>query len=170
MNATWPFFATSHGKTKNDGVGATVQRETTKESLRSPCESAARVGPPATAAPLSALGPAAAAAAAALAPDRERLALDISALKQQYARLRERQRQAHIILSVVVSLSKQIVRRPRAAPRPGAALRPGAPPPRPPPSPDRERPRARHLRSKQQYAAPEKASEATCILSDSHNI
>ncbi|XP_034183224.2 uncharacterized protein LOC117605705 isoform X1 [Osmia lignaria lignaria] len=37
----------------------------------------------------------------ALAPssDRERLALDISTLKQQYAKLRERQRQAHIILS-----------------------------------------------------------------------
>lgn len=32
-------------------------------------------------------------------PDRERLALDISSLKQQYARLRERQRQAHIILA-----------------------------------------------------------------------
>lgn len=32
-------------------------------------------------------------------PDREKLALDISALKQQYARLRERQRQAHIILA-----------------------------------------------------------------------
>ncbi|XP_047107783.1 uncharacterized protein LOC124776685 [Schistocerca piceifrons] len=32
-------------------------------------------------------------------PDRERLALDISALKQQYAKLRERQRQAHIILT-----------------------------------------------------------------------
>ncbi|XP_046744038.1 uncharacterized protein LOC124410003 isoform X2 [Diprion similis] len=31
--------------------------------------------------------------------DRERLALDISTLKQQYAKLRERQRQAHIILS-----------------------------------------------------------------------
>ncbi|GLV44391.1 uncharacterized protein CBL_10195 [Carabus blaptoides fortunei] len=31
-------------------------------------------------------------------PDRERLALDISALKKQYAKLRERQRQAHIIL------------------------------------------------------------------------
>ncbi|XP_024876036.1 uncharacterized protein LOC112457311 isoform X1 [Temnothorax curvispinosus] len=37
----------------------------------------------------------------AMAPssDRERLALDISTLKQQYAKLRERQRQAHIILS-----------------------------------------------------------------------
>ncbi|XP_032672530.1 uncharacterized protein LOC116844721 isoform X2 [Odontomachus brunneus] len=37
----------------------------------------------------------------AIAPssDRERLALDISTLKQQYAKLRERQRQAHIILS-----------------------------------------------------------------------
>uniref|UniRef100_A0ABD2WE25 Rab-GAP TBC domain-containing protein n=1 Tax=Trichogramma kaykai TaxID=54128 RepID=A0ABD2WE25_9HYME len=37
----------------------------------------------------------------ALAPtsERERLALDISTLKQQYAKLRERQRQAHIILS-----------------------------------------------------------------------
>lgn len=32
-------------------------------------------------------------------PDRERLALDISALKKQYAKLRERQRQAHIILT-----------------------------------------------------------------------
>ncbi|XP_069704210.1 serine-rich adhesin for platelets-like isoform X2 [Periplaneta americana] len=32
-------------------------------------------------------------------PDRDRLALDISALKQQYAKLRERQRQAHIILT-----------------------------------------------------------------------
>ncbi|XP_046613854.1 uncharacterized protein LOC124302108 isoform X2 [Neodiprion virginianus] len=31
--------------------------------------------------------------------DRDRLALDISTLKQQYAKLRERQRQAHIILS-----------------------------------------------------------------------
>lgn len=31
--------------------------------------------------------------------DRERLALDITTLKQQYAKLRERQRQAHIILS-----------------------------------------------------------------------
>jgi len=31
--------------------------------------------------------------------DRDRLALDISALKQQYAKLRERQRQAHIILT-----------------------------------------------------------------------
>ncbi|XP_017791373.1 PREDICTED: uncharacterized protein LOC108573435 [Habropoda laboriosa] len=37
----------------------------------------------------------------AMAPssDRERLALDIGTLKQQYAKLRERQRQAHIILS-----------------------------------------------------------------------
>ncbi|XP_068085867.1 uncharacterized protein [Anabrus simplex] len=35
----------------------------------------------------------------ALAPDKDRLALDISALKQQYAKLRERQRQAHIILT-----------------------------------------------------------------------
>nr|XP_012136115.1 PREDICTED: uncharacterized protein LOC100879104 isoform X1 [Megachile rotundata] len=37
----------------------------------------------------------------AMAPssDRERLALDISTLKQQYAKLQERQRQAHIILS-----------------------------------------------------------------------
>lgn len=37
----------------------------------------------------------------AMAPssDRERLALDITTLKQQYAKLRERQRQAHIILS-----------------------------------------------------------------------
>ncbi|XP_053995038.1 uncharacterized protein LOC128885183 isoform X2 [Hylaeus volcanicus] len=37
----------------------------------------------------------------AMAPssDRERLALDISILKQQYAKLRERQHQAHIILS-----------------------------------------------------------------------
>ncbi|XP_025991199.1 serine-rich adhesin for platelets isoform X2 [Solenopsis invicta] len=37
----------------------------------------------------------------AIAPssDRERLALDINTLKQQYAKLRERQRQAHIILS-----------------------------------------------------------------------
>ncbi|KAL6437351.1 hypothetical protein ACFW04_005092 [Cataglyphis niger] len=37
----------------------------------------------------------------AIAPssDRDRLALDISTLKQQYAKLRERQRQAHIILS-----------------------------------------------------------------------
>lgn len=34
-----------------------------------------------------------------LTNDRERLALDISTLKQQYAKLRERQRQAHIILS-----------------------------------------------------------------------
>ncbi|XP_021913960.1 uncharacterized protein LOC110827030 isoform X2 [Zootermopsis nevadensis] len=33
------------------------------------------------------------------APERDRLALDISALKQQYAKLRERQRQAHIILT-----------------------------------------------------------------------
>lgn len=32
-------------------------------------------------------------------PERDRLALDISALKQQYAKLRERQRQAHIILT-----------------------------------------------------------------------
>ncbi|XP_033611769.1 uncharacterized protein LOC111875612 isoform X3 [Cryptotermes secundus] len=31
--------------------------------------------------------------------DKDRLALDISALKQQYAKLRERQRQAHIILT-----------------------------------------------------------------------
>ncbi|XP_076686925.1 uncharacterized protein LOC143378816 isoform X2 [Andrena cerasifolii] len=37
----------------------------------------------------------------AMAPssDKDRLALDISTLKQQYAKLRERQRQAHIILS-----------------------------------------------------------------------
>ena len=34
-----------------------------------------------------------------LGNDRERLALDINTLKQQYAKLRERQRQAHIILS-----------------------------------------------------------------------
>ena len=33
------------------------------------------------------------------APDRERLSLDVSMLKQQYSRLRERQRQAHIILT-----------------------------------------------------------------------
>ncbi|XP_063230098.1 uncharacterized protein LOC134535110 isoform X2 [Bacillus rossius redtenbacheri] len=33
------------------------------------------------------------------APDHDRLALDVSALKQQYAKLRERQRQAHIILT-----------------------------------------------------------------------
>ncbi|XP_066906794.1 TBC1 domain family member 30 isoform X1 [Halyomorpha halys] len=32
-------------------------------------------------------------------PDREKIALDISALKKQYWKLRERQRQAHIILS-----------------------------------------------------------------------
>ncbi|CAA9995281.1 unnamed protein product [Nesidiocoris tenuis] len=32
-------------------------------------------------------------------PDREKIALDISALKRQYWKLRERQRQAHIILS-----------------------------------------------------------------------
>ena len=37
----------------------------------------------------------------AVAPtsDREKLALDITTLKQQYAKLRERHRQAHIILS-----------------------------------------------------------------------
>ncbi|XP_043481118.1 uncharacterized protein LOC122510496 isoform X3 [Leptopilina heterotoma] len=34
-----------------------------------------------------------------LSGDREKLALDITTLKQQYAKLRERQRQAHIILS-----------------------------------------------------------------------
>ena len=34
-----------------------------------------------------------------LSSDRDRLALDITTLKQQYAKLRERQRQAHIILS-----------------------------------------------------------------------
>nr|XP_018913186.1 PREDICTED: uncharacterized protein LOC109041322 isoform X2 [Bemisia tabaci]XP_018913187.1 PREDICTED: uncharacterized protein LOC109041322 isoform X2 [Bemisia tabaci]XP_018913188.1 PREDICTED: uncharacterized protein LOC109041322 isoform X2 [Bemisia tabaci]XP_018913189.1 PREDICTED: uncharacterized protein LOC109041322 isoform X2 [Bemisia tabaci] len=34
-----------------------------------------------------------------LASDREKIALDISALKKQYCKLRERQRQAHIILS-----------------------------------------------------------------------
>ncbi|XP_033222408.1 uncharacterized protein LOC117176309 [Belonocnema kinseyi] len=34
-----------------------------------------------------------------LGSDRDRLALDITTLKQQYAKLRERQRQAHIILS-----------------------------------------------------------------------
>jgi hypothetical protein len=33
------------------------------------------------------------------ASDKDRLALDISALKKQYAKLRERQRQAHIILT-----------------------------------------------------------------------
>lgn len=33
------------------------------------------------------------------ASERERIALDISTLKHQYAKLRERQRQAHIILS-----------------------------------------------------------------------
>ncbi|XP_073977008.1 TBC1 domain family member 30-like isoform X2 [Rhodnius prolixus] len=32
-------------------------------------------------------------------PDREKIALDITALKRQYCKLRERQRQAHIILS-----------------------------------------------------------------------
>lgn len=31
--------------------------------------------------------------------DKEKLTLDIYTLKQQYAKLRERQRQAHIILS-----------------------------------------------------------------------
>ncbi|XP_044007430.1 probable WRKY transcription factor protein 1 isoform X1 [Aphidius gifuensis] len=35
--------------------------------------------------------------------DKEKLALDIYTLKQQYAKLRERQRQAHIILSAAVS-------------------------------------------------------------------
>lgn len=35
--------------------------------------------------------------------DKEKLALDIFTLKQQYAKLRERQRQAHIILSAAVS-------------------------------------------------------------------
>ncbi|KAF4520349.1 hypothetical protein B566_EDAN009872 [Ephemera danica] len=37
--------------------------------------------------------------AAGHGPDKDRLNLDISALKQQYSKLRERQRQAHIILS-----------------------------------------------------------------------
>lgn len=32
-------------------------------------------------------------------PDADRMSLDISALKKQYAKLRERQKQAHIILT-----------------------------------------------------------------------
>jgi len=40
--------------------------------------------------------------------DRDRLALDISALKQQYAKLRERQRQAHIILTGKKSLYNMV--------------------------------------------------------------
>lgn len=40
--------------------------------------------------------------------DRERLALDISTLKQQYAKLRERQRQAHIILSGTTNEKKNL--------------------------------------------------------------
>ncbi|XP_035726381.1 uncharacterized protein LOC118443462 isoform X3 [Vespa mandarinia] len=46
----------------------------------------------------------------AMAPgnDRERLALDISTLKQQYAKLRERQRQAHIILSAACARQSMV--------------------------------------------------------------
>ena len=33
INATWNFFATSHGKSACDGVGGTVKRMLTKESL-----------------------------------------------------------------------------------------------------------------------------------------
>ncbi|XP_024944436.1 uncharacterized protein LOC107271044 isoform X2 [Cephus cinctus] len=40
--------------------------------------------------------------------DRERLALDISTLKQQYAKLRERQRQAHIILSAACARQSMV--------------------------------------------------------------
>ncbi|KAG7212317.1 hypothetical protein KM043_012641 [Ampulex compressa] len=46
----------------------------------------------------------------AMAPsnDRDRLALDISTLKQQYAKLRERQRQAHIILSAACARQSMV--------------------------------------------------------------
>ncbi|KAJ8668506.1 hypothetical protein QAD02_010169 [Eretmocerus hayati] len=40
--------------------------------------------------------------------DRERLALDISTLKQQYAKLRERQRQAHIIFSAACARQSMV--------------------------------------------------------------
>ncbi|XP_043273402.1 uncharacterized protein [Venturia canescens] len=40
--------------------------------------------------------------------DRERLALDISTLKHQYAKLRERQRQAHIILSAACARQSMV--------------------------------------------------------------
>ncbi|XP_008208165.1 uncharacterized protein LOC100678809 isoform X1 [Nasonia vitripennis] len=49
------------------------------------------------------------------ANDRERLALDISTLKQHYAKLRERQRQAHIILSAACA-------RQSAVPTPSTSL------------------------------------------------
>lgn len=37
--------------------------------------------------------------------DAERMSLDISALKKQYAKLRERQKQAHVILTGILSCS-----------------------------------------------------------------
>lgn len=38
IQAEWHFFATSHGKGPSDGIGGTVKREATKESLRRPYE------------------------------------------------------------------------------------------------------------------------------------
>ena len=40
--------------------------------------------------------------------DKERLTVDISALKQQYSKLRQRQKQAHIILTCNLNVSKII--------------------------------------------------------------
>ena len=45
LNATWSFFATSHGKSPCDGIGGTVKRATTHESLRRP-ESLTLKSPP----------------------------------------------------------------------------------------------------------------------------
>ena len=39
IDAEWHFFATSHGKGPSDGVGGTVKREATRESLRRPYDS-----------------------------------------------------------------------------------------------------------------------------------
>ena len=36
LDASWSFFATSHGKSPCDGIGGTVKRETAHESLRRP--------------------------------------------------------------------------------------------------------------------------------------
>ena len=38
IEATWSFFATSHGKSPCDGIGGTVKRSTAMESLRRPLQ------------------------------------------------------------------------------------------------------------------------------------
>ncbi|KAH8267309.1 hypothetical protein KR018_005202, partial [Drosophila ironensis] len=67
------------------------------------------------------VGPAAAAAGKQQAEQKDRLALDISLLKKQYDRLRERQKQAHVILTTACSTAA------RQGPGTGATAQPAVP-------------------------------------------